>query len=282
VFGYVIANCDALTDEQRIRFRSMYCGMCHTLHDLFGNMGRITLSNDMTFMAIVLSALYEPRETEATGRCAPHPFKPHLYTVSEISEYAAAMNVALAYHKCDDNWQDDKNIAFAAAKKTLAGAYKKAKIAWPEQCAAIELWMEENRAIEEGGKLEIDPPMNLTGHAMGTLFRYKNDYWGDTLYRMGDALGRFIYFMDAYEDLDKDIRKKRFNPLRSIMNQENYDVFCKDALTMMMADCTYEFEQLPIIQDADLIRNILYSGVWAKYNLIQAKKAKKSNQKGAV
>ena len=53
---------------------------------------------------------------------------------------------------------------------------------------------------------------------------------------------------------------------------------------MMMADCSYEFEQLPIVRDADLIRNILYSGVWAKYNQMHAEKhsAKKSKQKGAV
>ncbi len=274
MFGYVIANCNALTDEQRIRFRTMYCGMCHTLHDLYGNIGRMTLSYDMTFMALVLSALYEPKETRGTERCAPHPFKTHSYAVNDIMEYAAGMNIALAYHKCADNWIDDKNIAFAAAKRTLKGAYRKVSDRWPDKCAAIEKWMQDNRAIEKSGSNEIDPPVNLTGDMLGTLFRYRDDFWGDALYRLGDALGRFIYFMDAYEDLDKDIRKKRYNPLRSIVEQENYECFCKDVLTMTMADCTYEFEQLPIIQDADLIRNILYSGVWAKYNQMHAKKDK--------
>lgn len=274
MFGYVIANCNALTDEERNRFRSLYCGMCHTLHDLFGNVGRMTLSYDMTFMALVLSALYEPQEIQGSKRCAPHPFKPHSYVTNDIMEYAAGMNIALAYHKCADNWTDDRNVVSAAAKHTLKRAYSKVKSRWPDKCAAIESWMRENYAIEKSGKNEIDPPVNLTGKMLGTLFRYRDDFWGDSLYRMGDALGRFIYFMDAYEDLKKDIRKKHYNPLRSIMPQDNYEDLCKDVLTMSLADCTYEFEQLPIVQDADLIRNILYSGVWAKYNQMHAKKDK--------
>lgn len=274
VFGYVIANGNILPEEQQTRFRSLYCGLCHTLHELYGNSGRMTLSYDMTFLAMVLSALYEPEEKSSTERCIPHPFKPHPVAVNEIMRYAAGMNVALAYHKCADNWEDDRNPAFAAAKYGLQRAYDRAKSDWPEQCRTIEKWMDDNRLIERSGANEIDPPMNLTGQMLGTLFRYRNDFWGDALFRMGDALGRFIYFMDAYEDLGKDIRKKRFNPLRSIMAQQDYETFCHDVLTMTLADCTYEFERLPIVQDADLIRNILYSGVWSKYNQIQAKKEK--------
>lgn len=282
MFGYVIANCDILTDEQRLRFRSLYCGLCQTLHKLYGNVGRTTLSYDMTFLAMVLSALYESEEKQGTERCVLHPFKPHPYAVNDIMAYAAGMNVALAYHKCDDNWEDDRNPAFAAARRALKGAYVKVKREWPEQCAAIEQWMSENRKIERRCSNEIDLPMNLSGKMLGILFRYQNDYWGETLYRMGDALGRFIYFMDAYEDLEKDLRRKRYNPLRSIMAQENYDSFCKDVLTMTLADCSYEFEQLPIVQDADLIRNILYSGVWVKYNRMQAKReqVKKGKNRG--
>ena len=277
MFGYVIANCSILTDEQKLRFRSLYCGLCRTIHKTYGNAARATLSNDMTFLALVLSALYEPDEKNGKERCILHPFKPHVYAENEILDYAAAMNVALAYHKCTDNWEDDKNIAFVAARGALKHSYRKAKNAWPEQCLAIEEWMERNRTFERSGKNDVDPPMNLTGNMLGTLFRYKNDYWGDHLYRMGDALGRFIYFMDAYEDLEKDIRKKRYNPLRSMMDMENFDSFCKDVLTMTLADCTYEFEQLPIVQDADLIRNILYSGVWARYNKLNSNKNQDRN-----
>lgn len=275
LFGYVITNCKTLSDDERLRFRAMYCGMCKTLKRRYGNIGRLTLSYDMTFLAMVLSALYEPEEEMGLERCLPHPIKPHETIINSMMDYAVDLNIALAYHKCADNWQDDHNPAYAAAKLALKKAYKKAKRFRPLQCRAIEEWMDGIRGIEESGIEEIDPPMNLTGRMMGCLFQYDPaDYWAEQLYRMGEGLGRFIYFMDAYDDLLKDVKHKKFNPLKSIMDQPDFESICKDGLTMMMADCADAFEELPILKDADLIRNILYSGVWAKYGYIQNKKAK--------
>ena len=259
MFGYVITNCKALTPEQQQRFRALYCGMCHTLHTRYGNVGRFTLSYDMTFLAMVLSALYEPEETVGRERCLPHPAKPHEYVLNPAMEYAVDLNVALAYHKCADNWQDDHNPAFAATKGLLSRAYRRTCGYQPQKCAAIQAWMDGIREIEK-----------------------RDDHWSEELRRMGDGLGRFIYFMDAYDDLEKDVRRDKFNPLKSIRQQENYEALCRDALTMMMADCADAFECLPIVRDADLIRNILYSGVWAKYNYIQSKKEKSAKSSKAV
>ena len=279
MFGYVITNCKTLSDEERLRFRSMYCGMCRTLRLRHGNLGRLTLSYDMTFLAMVLSALYESEETQGKEKCMPHPVRPHAYTVNSMMEYAADMNIALAYHKCIDNWQDDKNPAFAAAAQALKRAYRRVSAAYPEKCRAIEEWMDGIREIEKSGREQVDPPMNLTGKMLGTLFCYRDDVWSQELYRMGEGLGRFIYFMDAYDDLEKDVRKKKFNPLKSMMHQENYESLCRDAMTMMLADCVDAFECLPVLRDANLIRNILYSGVWARYLYIQEKKAKSKGAK---
>ncbi|MBQ8505999.1 MAG: hypothetical protein IJ466_00970 [Clostridia bacterium] len=282
MFGYVITNCKTLSDAERARFRAMYCGMCHTLKRRYGNLGRFTLSYDMTFVAMVLSGLYEPQELSGSERCMPHMLKPHDYVLNSIMEYAVDMNIALAYHKCADNWQDDKNPVYAAAKQALKGAYRKACALHPEKCRAIEEWMRGVGEIEKSGREEIDPPMNLTGRMLGTLFQYRDDFFSEALFRMGDGLGRFIYFMDAYDDLEKDVKRKKYNPLKSIMGQSDYEEICKDAMTMALADCAAAFEELPVIQDAQLIRNILYSGVWAKYGYIQTKKAEKQAKvKGA-
>lgn len=274
MFGYVITNCKTLSEQERARFRAMYCGMCHTLKQRYGQLGRFTLSYDMTFIAMVLSALYEPEEIAGRERCLPHMVKPHEYILSPAMEYAVDLNVALAYHKCADNWQDDKNPVFAAAMQALKGAYRKASERQPGKCRAILAWMDGIREIETSGREEIDPPMNLTGQMLGELFACREDFFSEDLRRMGDGLGRFIYFMDAYDDLEKDVRRKKYNPLKSIMRQQDFEEICKDALTMAMADCADAFERLPIVKDADLIRNILYSGVWAKYGYIQTQKAK--------
>ena len=275
MFGYVITNCKTLSDAERARFRALYCGMCRTLRGRYGNLGRLTLSYDMTFVATVLSALYEPGEQSGRERCAAHPVKPHEYAVNPVMDYAADLNVMLAYHKCADNWQDDRNPAFLAAKKALAGAYRSAAARQMDKAKAIEDWMNGIRAIERSGREEIDAPVNLTGRMMGELFCYRDDYWADELRRMGDALGRFIYFMDAYDDLRSDVRKGKFNPLKSMMHSPDFEELCKQALKMMLAECADAFEGLPVVKDADLIRNILYSGVWARYLYIQDQREKR-------
>ena len=279
MFGYVITNCKTLSEEEQTRFRSLYCGMCHVLHERYGQLGRFTLSYDMTFLTLVLSALYEPSEQQGFERCLPHPMKAHSYAFTEMSAYAADVNVALAYHKCSDNWQDDRNLAFAAAKGLLGSAYKKAEKHIPEKCAAIEKWMCDVRKLEKAGCDQIDLPMNLTGDVMGQIFQMRSDdFFAKDLYEMGAGLGRFIYFMDAYDDLASDIKHNKYNPLKSIRKQPDFEDVCKSGLTMMMADCAEAFERLPIVKDADLIRNILYSGVWAKYGYIQSQRGK---EKGA-
>lgn len=275
MFGYVITNCKTLTDAQRTRFRALYCGMCRTLHHRYGNLGRFTLSYDMTFLAMVLSALYEPEEESGHEKCLPHPMRAHEYVVNPMMDYAVDLNILLAWHKCADNWQDDRNPAYAAAKLALGRAYRRARDFRPDKCRAIEAWMDGIREIECGGVEAIDPPMNLTGAMMGALFQYRDDYWAEPLYRMGEGLGKFIYFMDAYDDLASDVRHRKYNPLKSMMDQPNFEEICKDGLTMVMADCADAFEELPVVKDADLIRNILYSGVWARYGYIQTKKAKR-------
>ena len=46
----------------------------------------------------------------------------------------------------------------------------------------------------------------------------------------------------------------------------------RNALVLAVADATREFELLPIERDADVLRNILYSGIWSKYALIRKKR----------
>ena len=42
----------------------------------------------------------------------------------------------------------------------------------------------------------------------------------------------------------------------------------------MMAGCCKEFEKLPILENAEILRNILYSGVWYRYEMVSQKRRK--------
>ena len=280
MFGYIVINPKTLPRERQQRFRAIYCGLCRTLRRRHGLPGGAALSYDMTFLAMLLNALYEPEERSGRERCAPHPMKPHDYVESGVMEYAADINVMLAYFKCEDDRTDDRSISAAAGAGLLKAAYGRASRALPDKCRAIEAWLGEIHRIEASGDTRIDPPLNATGRMLGELFAYRHgDVWEDALRSVGDGLGRFIYFMDAYDDLDADLRKGRYNPLKSLRDCPDYEQLCQSSLLMMAGDATQAFEQLPILLDADIIRNVLYSGVWSRYAQIQNNR--KPRNKGA-
>lgn len=108
MFGYVNVNRETLSPENEARFRAYYCGLCRALRKRHGLTGTLTLSNDMTFLAMVLSGLYEPEEQSGREICVAHPLKKHDWVATEATDYAADMNVMLAYHLCMDDWRDEK------------------------------------------------------------------------------------------------------------------------------------------------------------------------------
>ena len=279
MFGYVITNAQALPKERQNRFRAFYCGLCRVLRAEYGLSGGVTLSYDMTFLAVLLNALYEPGEEAGEERCPMHPLKQHSFVQSAATGYAADMNIALAYYKCLDNWQDDRSLPSAAQAKLLHRGYARVREAHPGKCAAIEAWLDAIRDIESRGAEEIDPPVNATGAMLGELFDWKDgDIWSPALRQIGNGLGQFIYFMDAYDDLPQDVRRKRFNPLKPLREREDYEDMCKTAMMMMAGDATRAFETLPIVDDADILRNVLYSGIWSRYAQLQAQRSGKGEQ----
>lgn len=270
MFGYVTVAKDGLSKEAQERYRAFYCGLCRRLRMRHGSLSRITLSYDLTFLYILLSSLYEPEENKGEERCAPHPFRPHAYLDNELADYCADMNVLLAYHKCRDDWQDEGSFSGRQGTALLKKAYEKVKEAYGAKCIQVEECLGEIRRIEKGGTLEPDSLANLSGRMLGAIYRFREDRWADTLQQMGESLGRFIYLMDAYDDLEKDVRKGSYNPLKEMSAQPDYESLVEDSLRWMIGECAQAFETLPLVSDMDILRNVLYAGCWTKYRMKHA------------
>ena len=107
MFGYVTIYRKGLGKEELDRYQAYYCGLCQTLGQRYGLPGRMALSYDMAFTAMLLTALYEPETRFGSGRCPPHPLKARPRAQNEFLEYAADMTILLAYYNFQDDWQDD-------------------------------------------------------------------------------------------------------------------------------------------------------------------------------
>ena len=260
MFGYVTVCEPELKVKDLKKYRAYYCGLCQTLKEDYGFMGQMTLTYDMTFAVILLSSLYENIAAHEEHRCKVHPVKRQHMLRNETTSYTAAMNVLLAYYHMEDDWQDDHKISSLMTKSMIQGKAKK----------IIEKCEREN-------SMDIDRAAGCFGRLMAELFVWKEDIWEKTLRKMGFYLGKFIYLMDAYEDLPEDRKKNRYNPLKELAKRPDYEVQMEQILRMMIAESTVRFEQLPCLVDVDILRNILYDGVWNHYNKIQMKKSEEKN-----
>ena len=274
MFGYVRPCLESLDEAQKKRYRAWYCGLCQSLGDRHGFRGRMTLTYDMTFLAVFLSALYEPAEAHGQMRCLPHPKEAHDFVRTSMTDYAADMTIALAYFKALDDWQDDGKKSAKWMADRFAEHLPRIEADWPRQCQAIRRCLERLSQLEAENCPNPDEPAGAFGELMGELFYVREDMWTDTLRQMGNALGRFVYLLDAELDYDKDKKQGKYNPFLAKGEEKNLRVW-EDYLVLTMGRCMENFEKLPLVQDKALLDNILYSGVWVSYH-----RGKKKEEEG--
>lgn len=264
MFGYVIANWKELDNDQKERYSSVYCGICHRIQTQCGNLPRMVLQYDMAFLALLLMSLYEPEEAGERERCLIHPGRKRLRADSPYIRYAADMNVALAYYKALDDWQDDHKLTARVLSRGLEGHYRRIREEYPRQCRAIEESLKTLARLEKEKCPNPDAPANAFGDLMGELLVFREDLWAPYLREMGMALGRFIYLLDAAVDYDRDKRRGKYNPYIAMGMEKDWPRW-EEYLVLAMAKCTHGYEMLPLVQDKPLLDNILYSGVWVSY-----------------
>lgn len=271
MFGYVVMNKPEIKFKDFDMYRSFYCGLCRELKERYGLSGQITLTYDMTFVILLLSGLYEPPTKKGTTRCIVHPVRRQPVRKNAITEYAADMNIFLTYYKCKDDWNDERSIPGLVFGKLLENKEKKSEKLWSKKVQTIVSCLDELSELEKENATDIDRVSGCFGRIMAEIFAYREDVWEPTLRRMGFYFGKFIYLLDAYDDVEEDVKKGNYNPFSKDYIIKGFDDRVKSMLMMMMAETCREFEKLPIIKYTDILRNILYSGVWCRFETVSGK-----------
>lgn len=275
MFGYIIVNKPEMKFKEFDLYQSYYCGLCKALKDQFGRRGQLTLSYDMAFAVLLLTSLYEPETVTSSRKCLAHPFVEHPTRTNQFTRYGADMNLLLSYYKCLDDWEDERK----ATRKVLASALKKkcrqVAAAYPEKAAVFQKNLKEIRRCELENSRDMDEVSGYFGEMMGEVFVWKKDEWEQDLRRMGFFMGKFIYLMDGYEDVEKDIKTGNYNLFREDFGTQGFEGKAEGILSMMMVECSRAFERLPIVENTEILRNILYSGVWCRYEYVKKNRERK-------
>ena len=274
MFGYVTVNKDELKIKEWNRYRAYYCGLCHALKEVAGTKARLSVSYDMTFLTMLLDDLYDCKKEEGECRCIAHPAKKHAYAKGEATVYAAKMNLLLCYDNLLDDWRDERNVASAMAAATLRKVRMKIAAEYPRQTKAVEQYIEKLHACEEKRETNLDTAAGYTGEMLAELFCWKEDEWQKDLRGLGFYLGKFVYLMDAFEDMEKDKKKGNYNPFLLSRGATKNEELAEHSLNMMAASAAECFERLPLVENVEILRNILYAGIWGKFELVKAKREK--------
>lgn len=216
MFGYVRPSVQDLPEGELDRFRTMYCGLCHTLSRRYGQAARFILNYDFTYLAILLSDRTAGKEN--AGRCYTSPIRKRPYLESTAAmELAADESVILAYWQLRDGVEDHAwaaGLKYRAGARLLESAYRKAAAFRPAFDQAVRRQLQMLSALEK----EKDPSMDkaadtfavlLSSAAEGVEEPVRRRVLEQILYH----LGRWVYLIDAADDLKRDAESGNYNPV---------------------------------------------------------------------
>jgi hypothetical protein len=299
MFGYVTPCKMEMKIKDYEKFKAYYCGLCRSIKFNFGNLPRLTLNFDMTFLAILLDSLSETNYNFTQFKCLMHPLKKRLMiNNNEALDYAAFCNITLAYYKIMDDVYDNKTIKSKLSSMFLKNYLPKANyssnshyiqnhtVAYNEvmeytkeklvllntlELSHKDMSIDEQLSIDELSDVFAD----LTGFIIS--FYYKESSFKEDLYWLGYNLGKWIYIIDAYDDLEKDMKSNSFNAINSLINIDklgfkNFSVLVKPRIDFILSTCAQQclkfLKNLPLIKNEDILYNILELGLMEKMDKV--------------
>ncbi len=291
MFGYITPEKPELKVREYDLFRAVYCGICKSIGKSYGLIPKATITYDAAFLALLLAGVTGSGFHTANGRCMMHPLKKRCFAVNnEISGYVSEMNIIMAYHNLVDKWKDDKNLPALGLKMMLGHTYKRLKKKYPVKCRIFQAQIDALQKLENEKCCSMDKAAEPTGRIFEELVDPGSPGMAcgnrEALRWLGYNTGKWIYLIDAYDDLEEDIRKSKYNPLALQFgfkggDPEGFRLSIRERvefnLTHTLSQITKAYDILDIRCNSGIIENIIYLGMLRKTeNILGAGSCKKS------
>ena len=213
MFGYISCDEEKLTLQERDIVGAFYCGLCMALKSNFGNFARVFTNIDCTCAYMLISSVKNTTIDVESKRCFLHPFsKRNIAFVDEqLAMQISSATILISYYKLLDDCKDEK---FRITKKSIRSFYKKAyhkaKQNLPDFDCVLAKCLTRTQTLESGNADALFKLMDISGEILSAMTKACDADALDTLFF---HLGRFVYFVDALDDYESDIKKKRYNAL---------------------------------------------------------------------
>lgn len=284
MFGYVTICKHTLSENGYNVFKAYYCGLCKAIGKRCSQSARMGLSYDITFLALMLSSADSANADMKNKKCLLHPTRENICVENDKAvDYAADMGVILAYLKKLDDWHDDKSIKALLSMWFLHRAVRKARKRHPDIYSGIKTQLDKLSELEKNACSEIDLTADCFAKILELLF--SPDFISDKnekriLAWIGYNIGRWIYIIDAYNDLEKDIKQKNYNTfamrhknktadeVKALLKEEQLDL----TLTLTLENAASAYDLLKVYKNKEVLDNIIYTSLKLKQNYILGEK----------
>lgn len=267
MFGYITPDINELKVKDYSLFRAYYCGLCRVLKNEYK--AQTVLNYDAEFVYILNDAMNNA-EQGASGeiKCGLHPVTGRPAVITECAEYAAAVNVMMGYYKLKDDFADLRKPKTIFALKRFKKKYNKAAEKYPEiASAAEEMWRNQQNA-ELSFTNSTDVAAEPYGKLFGAVLERINKLYECQLYDLGYALGRWVYLIDAYDDIAQDIKTGSYNVYVEKYRIKDSNAIPEDvkrnienSLYYTLSRANDAYSSLDIIKNEPLLANIIKLGL---------------------
>lgn len=273
MFGYIRTDTPELRVRENEYYKAVYCGLCRAQGKCTGQCSRMTLNYDMVFLALLRLAVSGEKPEIKRGRCLAHPFKKRAYVANcDSLSYCAYASALLVYGKTVDDLSDEQGIKRlrAALMKPFATDMRRRSL---RKYAVLDQKITNGlKKLAETEKLKlisVDVPADCFGNILGDILSFGLEGENEIVMRnIGRHVGRWIYIVDACDDLSDDVKKDRFNPFiylygkMDLTEEQKRDIVNSLKLELLAAEPAFDllnFNENTTIEG--IIRNIIYRGM---------------------
>ena len=220
MFGYLDIEKDKLVQGQRGLWQTFMCGMCVSTKRLYGDYPRMFISNDVNFFNVLFHSVTNADVTVENKRCFSHPIrKRSILQETDLTQKLSVANVLLTYWNIYDDTVDGGSVKKKTALRLFRKSYNRAKKDFPELDEMLQRRYGQLRELEQSDCKSIDRVAHAFAElskdfAVLVLGEQANEYLQTLCYN----LGKWIYLIDALDDVEKDIKRRNYNPFVSCYN----------------------------------------------------------------
>ena len=278
MFGYVQPQVSELLVREYQQYKGVYCSLCKELGKSYGILSRFTLSCDCTFFSLQLLGLRSSAVSFEKGRYVFNPLKRCSFCAHRPEELklSAALSVLMTHHKLRDDRADSGFFGKLRAGLLAPLVYrprKKAARDFPELAQILEETVGRQTQLEQEEEPSLDacaePTAQMLSRTFGLLAQ-EDTADRRVLETFGYFLGRWVYLMDAADDLEKDVCRREFNPFAvqlSLTKEtapeqwQQAKLYCNEVLNATLSQAIAAFQLMGFERFGSILHNVVFQGL---------------------